>query len=166
MALLPSPPPEVDSAASQQARQRGWLLRVIHDQRVAFLLVGSLNTLIGFAWFVFFHFTVGARTGYMVTLLCAHVAAVLCAFVLHRRLVFKVRGHVLLDLARFEVVNLTALGINAALLPIAVELLGLPVLPAQMLVTGATVVMSYFAHRGFSFHRRHHATTPSHRGDA
>ena len=53
----------------------------------------------------------------MAVLLCAHVASVLCAFVLYRTFVFRVHGHVLRDLARFEVVNLTSLGVNAVRFP-------------------------------------------------
>ena len=48
----------------------------------------------------------------------------LCAFVLHRRFVFRVRGGVWLDLARFELVNLGALAANAVVLPILVEWAG------------------------------------------
>ena len=153
MALLPTASPPVEPCAERDSR-RGPLLRAVRDQRVAFVLVGAVNTLLGLVWFVLFYVSVGRFTGYLVTLLLAHVAAVLCAFLLHRRFVFKVRGHFWLDLARFEVVNLSALGVNAALLPVAVELLALPVLTAQLLVTGVTVVISFFAHRGFSFHRR------------
>jgi putative flippase GtrA len=160
MAMVPAPPTEYPRGAPDTDIGRaGPLVRVVRDQRVAFLLVGGINTLLGLLWFVFFHLTVGPLAGYMVTLLCAHVAAVLCAFVLHRRLVFRVRGQVWLDLARFELVNLSALAINAALLPIAVELVRLAVLPAQLLVTGVTVVLSFFAHRGFSFYRREHRAT-------
>src|SRR5690606_30079393 len=82
----------------------GPLLRLFRDRRVAFLFVGVINTVVGFAWFALFDVTVGALWGYMVTLLFAHVASVLCAFVLYRRLVFRVRGHVLADLLRFEMV--------------------------------------------------------------
>ena len=67
----------------------------------------------------------------MASLLISHVIGVLCAFVLHRRFVFRVRGHVWLDLARFWSVNLAALGVNAVLLPLFVELAGLPVILAQ-----------------------------------
>lgn len=130
----------------------GPLLRVIRDQRVAFVAVGGVNTAIGFGWFVAFHELFGARQ-YMLTLLCAHVCAVLCAFVLHRRLVFRAHGHVMLDLARFELVNLSSLGINAVLLPIAVSLLHIAVLPAQLVVTAVTVVVSYTGHKMFSFRR-------------
>ncbi|MGO9102065.1 MAG: hypothetical protein ACLP9Y_22425, partial [Mycobacterium sp.] len=61
----------------------GPLFRLIRDQRVAFLIVGGMNTAIGTAWFVLFLwlFPHGA-VGYLSALLCAHLAAVLCAFVL------------------------------------------------------------------------------------
>ena len=58
----------------------GPLLRLIKDRRVAFLVVGVINTVVGFAWFAIFDLTVGRIWGYMVTLLFAHVASVLCAF--------------------------------------------------------------------------------------
>lgn len=80
----------------------GPLLRIVHDQRVAFLIVGGINTVVivggintvvGFAWFIGFQLLLQDWLGYMVVLLCAHVASVLCAFVLYRRFVFRVRGH-------------------------------------------------------------------------
>jgi putative flippase GtrA len=132
----------------------GPLLRLIRDQRVAFLLVGATNTAIGTGWFVLFMTLFPRGTaGYLSALLCAHVAAVLCAFVLYRRLVFRVTGHVLRDLARFELVNLSTLGFNLAALPFLVEIFGWPVLVSQLGITGVTVIYTWFAHRGFSFRR-------------
>ncbi len=139
--------------AGDRTAPPGFLVRVVRDQRVAFLIVGGVNTVVGFAWFVLFHRLVGGAVGYMGTLVCAHVAAVLCAFVLHRRFVFRVHGHLWLDLARFEVVNLGTLGVNAALLPLFVELGHLPVVPAQAAATAMTVVLSFVGHRFFSFRR-------------
>jgi len=132
----------------------GPLLRLIRDRRVAFVIVGGINTAVGLGWFALFDATVGRLWGYMVTLGLAHVASVLCAFVLYRRLVFRVRGHVLLDLARFEVVNLASLGINAVALPALVELVHLVPIVAQVLITGVTMVVSFVGHRDFSFRRR------------
>lgn len=131
----------------------GPLFTLVKDQRVAFLIVGAINTVVGTGWFVLFQLTVGTQFGYMASLACAHVAAVLCAFVLYRRFVFRVRGHVWLDLGRFEVVNLTSLALNAASLPLLVEILGLPPIPAQLLITLVTMCISWFGHRGFSFRR-------------
>ncbi|MEO6411800.1 MAG: GtrA family protein [Pedococcus sp.] len=144
----------------------GWLLRVIHDQRAAFLVVGAANTLIGLFWFVTFQYLVGRHVGYMVTLACAHVASVLCAFWLYRLVVFRVRGHVLRDLLRFESVYLSALGVNAVLLPLLVEIAHLPVLVSQFLIVGVTSLMSWFGHKHFSFRRPAAADQPSDSSDS
>jgi putative flippase GtrA len=131
----------------------GPLLRVLRDQRVAFLIVGAMNTAIGTAWFVLFLWLIGDLVGYLGVLACAHIAAVLCAFTLYRTFVFTVTGHVLRDLARFEVVNLSALSFNAALLPLLVEVFHWLVLPAQMTIVVVYMLISWFGHRGFSFRR-------------
>ena len=137
----------------------GPLLRLIRDQRIVFLLVGGINTIVGFGWFALFEFTVGVHYGYLVSLACAHAASVLCAFVLYRRFVFRVRGHVLRDLGRFEMVYLVAIGINFLALPLLVEIGHLVPLAAQALIVLVTTMVSYFGHRYFSFRRA--ADTPS-----
>jgi putative flippase GtrA len=138
----------------------GPLIRLIHDQRVAFLVVGAINTVVGFGIFVacsvtagnFVDHRFGKVAGSLVTVGISHVLAVLFAFVMHRRFVFHVRGHVLRDLARFESVYLTALGINAIALPVLVEL-GMHRIPAQAIILASTTLLSYFGHRHFSFRR-------------
>jgi putative flippase GtrA len=132
----------------------GPLLRIIRDQRVAFLIVGGLNTAIGAVFFVLFLWLLPkGGFSYMGALLGAHVGSVLCAFVLYRRFVFRVTGHVFRDLGRFELVNLSSLAFNAATLPLLVELAHWPALPSQFAIAGVQVVYSWFAHRGFSFRR-------------
>jgi putative flippase GtrA len=143
-----------------EAAPPGPVIRLIRDQRMAFLVVGGINTFVGFGIFVacsmsvgrFIDHHFGAVIGSLVTLGVSHVLGVLFGFVLHRRLVFRVRGHVLRDLARFESVYLTALGINAVALPALVEI-GLHRIQAQAIILGATTVLSYFGHRHFSFRR-------------
>lgn len=138
----------------------GPLIRLVHDQRVAFLVVGVINTIVGFSIFVACSESIGQLVdhqygrvaGSLVTLGISHVLSVLFAFVMHRRFVFRVRGQVLKDLARFESVYLTALGINAVALPVLVEL-GLQRIPAQAIILAASTVLSYFGHRYFSFRR-------------
>lgn len=148
--------PKTDEVAAPPAGMQGGpgpLLRLIKDQRIAFLLVGTTNTVVGLGWFVLFQALLQQYVGYLVILLFAHVAAVLCAFVLYRRFVFRVRGHVLRDLGRFELVNLTTLGINAVLLTVLVSVAGFPVLASQVAITAFTVLISFFGHRDFSFRR-------------
>ena len=130
----------------------GWFLRMVHDQRVAFLIVGGINTVVGFACFAGFLLILG-KAHYLVALVCAHVVAVLIAFVLYRFAVFKVRGHVLADLWRFETVYLSALAVNLVVLPVLVELAHLPILLAQALIVLVTSLMSWVGHKHFSFRR-------------
>ena len=131
----------------------GWLLRLVRDQRVAFLIVGGINTVVGYLSFAAFLLTVGGRFHYLVALACAHVVSVLFAFVLYRFVVFRVRGHVLADLWRFETVYLAALAVNFVLLPVLVEIVHLPVLVAQALIVLVTSVMSWVGHKRYSFRR-------------
>ena len=134
----------------------GVLQRFVKDQRVLFLVVGAANTLIGTLWFIAFDLLIGRRWGeysYMVTLGFAHIASVLCAFVLYRRLVFVVTGHVWRDLGRFETVYLTALAVNAVALPVLVQGAHLEPIAAQLLIVGVTALISWFGHKHFSFRR-------------
>jgi len=130
----------------------GWLLRIVRDQRVAFLIVGGINTVVGFLCFAGFLALFGQRR-YLLALVCAHVVAVLIAFVLYRFVVFRVRGHVLADLWRFETVYLSALAVNFVLLPVLVEFAHLPALLAQALIVLVTSVMSWLGHKHYSFRR-------------
>lgn len=126
---------------------------LVRDQRVTFVLVGAVNLMLFATFFVLSYQLVGSRIGYLSCQVLSYLLAILCAFALHRSFVFKVRGHVWRDLLRFTAVNLGTLGLNVVLLPLFVEVLGLPVLPAQFLVICLTVVVSYAGHRWFSFHR-------------
>jgi putative flippase GtrA len=138
----------------------GPLIRLVHDQRVAFLVVGGINTAVGLGIFVACSLTVGhfvdgrfgTVAGALVTIGISHVLSVLFAFVMHRRLVFRVRGHVLRDLVRFESVYLTTFGLNAVALIVLVEL-GVHRIPAQAIIFLPTQLLNYLGHRYFTFRR-------------
>jgi putative flippase GtrA len=148
----------------------GPLIRLVHDQRVAFLVVGGINIIVGFGIFVACSETVGhfvdrrfgTVAGSLVTLGISHLLGVLFAFVMHRRFVFRVRGHVLRDLVRFESVYLTTVSINAVALPVLVEL-GVHRIPAQAIVLLPTMLLNYLGHRYFSFRR---SAADAHTADA
>ena len=137
--------------------ERGPLFRVVRDQRVAFVIIGGVNTVLGTAWFVGFQLLFErlslGRFDYVLSLFCAHAASVLCSFAMQRLLVFRVRGHFGRDFVRFAGVSLTALGLNLVLLTLLVEGTALPTIPAQLIVTAVIAIGTYFAHRDFSFHR-------------
>ena len=133
--------------------QPGWFLKVVRDQRVAFLAVGGFNTVFGFVCFAGFLAILGQGL-YLVALVCAYVIATLVAFVLYRFVVFRVRGHVLADLWRFLTVYISQLAVNFVLLFVLVSIVHMrPVLLAQVLIAIVTTLISWTGHKYFSFRR-------------
>lgn len=150
----PTTPDIVDSSpAGRPAKSPGPLMAIVKNEKIAFLIVGVANTVIGALWFIAFEVALGSFAGYMVSLLMAHIASVLCAFSLYRWLVFRVRGHVLRDLIRFEMVYLGALALNAVLLVLFVEAIGFEPIPAQLMIVFLSAMISYVGHKRFSFRR-------------
>jgi putative flippase GtrA len=125
----------------------------VRQQGLRYLLVGGWNTVFGYGLFAALQLTLGDHVHYLVLLAVATVVAVLQAFVLYRTWVFEVSGPWLPDLARFSLVYLGAFVANLALLPLLVEVAGLPVLLAQAFVVAGTIAASFLAHRNFSFRR-------------
>jgi len=156
-------PGGAEQAIGGAAAPDGPLLRLIRDRRIAFLLVGALNTGIGFVWFILFSLLVnsawpGAWWSIFVTITCAHLTSTLSAFVLYRRLVFRVTGHLWLDFWRFQLVYLTSFLLNHLVVPPMTILLGMNDIVAQFLFTFVIAVISYVGHSRFSFHRRKEPT--------
>jgi putative flippase GtrA len=123
------------------------------EQGLRFLLVGAFNTAFGFVLFALLLHVAGHHVHYLVLLVAATIVAVLVAFAGYRTFVFRVRGNVVKDLARFSLVYLAALAVNLVALPLLVEVVGVPILAAQAVVVAGTVVASFLAHRSFSFRR-------------
>jgi putative flippase GtrA len=132
------------------------LLRALtNDQRIRFLAVGGVNTVVGYGLFAAFDLSVfaGIPFGYMLSLTLSYAIAIALAFILYRRFVFRVTGQVWTDLTRFVSVYLVSIAVNAAALPILIEVLGLNSLIAQAILLVCTTLISFFGHREFSFRR-------------
>ena len=123
-------------------------------ESLRFLVVGAFNTLLGFGAFVLIQFLIGKWIGEVLVLLLAHLSASSIAFVTHRRITFRVSGNLLIDFVRFQSVYIVPIGINLVVLPLLVRVAGMNVYLAQGLITIATVVVSYFGHKYFSFRRK------------
>jgi putative flippase GtrA len=118
-----------------------------------YVAIGAVNTAFGYGLFAALDLTLGDTVPYLALLLVAHIVSVLEAFVLHKLLVFRVRGRWLRDLARFWSVYLVALGVNLVTLPLLVELVGLPVLLAQAVIMATLTGATFLAHRHYTFRR-------------
>lgn len=135
---------------------RALITRLLADERARFLLVGGINTLLGYALFVLFQVSVGSIVGYFGSLYFSYAIAILMAFLLHRGFTFRRNGSgsALLDFLRFVSVYVVSLAINTAVLPLLVEVGGLSPLLAQAIAVIVTTVLSYFGHKLFSFRRK------------
>lgn len=138
------------------AGPQGPLFRIIKDQRVLFLMVGGVNTVVGALWFVIFDALLGHRWngwGHYPALVLTYVFSILCAFVLYRKVVFRVHGHLWRDLMRFASVYVVAFVINLGLLGVLVYVLHWPAIVSQFLIVFVTTALSWFGHSSFSFRR-------------
>lgn len=146
----------------------GLLLRLFRDQRIVFLFVGGLNTVIGTIWFALFDHLLGYRWngfGHYPALVITYVFAILCAFVLYRRLVFMVRGHVWRDLRRFSTVYISAFLVNITLLAVFVHGFGWQPLLSQCLIVFVTTAFSWVGHHRYSFKRTPDEASQSESGE-
>ena len=134
----------------------GRLGKVLGDERLRFLLVGGLNTAVGYGLFALVQWSVGRWISYFASLLIAHLCASLLAFVLYRRFVFRVSGNVVVDFLRFQTVYLIPLAANLVVLPILVAGLGWNVYLAQASIVIVTTIVSFLGHKYFSFRRARH----------
>lgn len=122
-------------------------------EKIRFLVVGGFNTFVGFGAFALIQFVSNGSLHELAVLGLAHLVASTIAFVLHRRVVFRVSGKMLIDYVRFQSVYVVPLAINAAVLPLLVRVYGLNVYLAQLLITIVAVLITYVGHKYFSFRR-------------
>lgn len=135
---------------------RRLIARLIADQRVRFLAVGGVNTVLGYAIYAALAQWVFAHVpfGYLIALVISYAISITVAFVLYRRFVFVVKGNVLIDFLRFVGVYAVSILANAVALPLLVEFGGLNPLLAQAIVLVVTTLISFVGHKYFSFRRK------------
>nr|WP_109209922.1 GtrA family protein [Microbacterium ureisolvens] len=144
------------------SRVRTAFRRVVHDEKVRFLAVGGTNTVVGFLLFAAFESWIfrDVPYGYLISLVLSYAIAIVLAFFLYRRFVFRVSGNVVTDFVRFVSVYALSIGINFLALPALVEIGGVPPIIAQAVVLVCTTVVSFVGHKFFSFRRSTRAEAP------
>jgi putative flippase GtrA len=128
---------------------------VIWDsEKFRFLAVGAYNTLFGYAAFAVLYISLHERLHYLVIAVIGQVIAVINAFFAHRVIVFRVRGNLLADFVRFNITTLGSTVIGLAGLAVLVDFGGIRPLLAQGIVLAVTVVITYVAHKLYTFAHR------------
>jgi putative flippase GtrA len=121
-----------------------------------YLAVGAFNTAFGYGLFALLTYLFHGR--YIAASLLANLIAITVAFLGYKWFVFKTKGNYWKEWIRCVGVYSTMMIFTLAALPVLVTLLeriaGHPALApyiAGALLTGCTVVMSFFGHKRFSF---------------
>jgi len=120
---------------------------------VRFLAVGIFNTAFGYLAFVFLYLAFGTRVHYLIVSSIAHVVSVFVAFTGHRILVFRSTRPWLEEFIRYNVSLLFSFIIGLLTLYAMVEFARLSPSGGQAVAVIVSVVVSYVAHRYYSFRR-------------
>lgn len=133
-----------------------------HGEALRYLVVGGLNTVVGYATFAAFNFWLTGRLPYpyMFANLFANVVAITFAFAGYKFFVFKTKGNWVREYLRTYVVYGSSTLVGLAILPALVYLLGrimqtaaaVPYV-AQALCTCIVVAASFVGHKRFTFRR-------------
>lgn len=120
-------------------------------ERFRFLVIGGWNTLFGYLCFLVLYALLHVHLHYLLIGTIAHFIAATNAFACHRLLVFRSHGALLAEFVRFNLAQVFVLCCGLFGLWVLVSDLQVAPLVAQACVTVVAVVISYLAHRRFTF---------------
>ena len=127
------------------------LLDARQIQFIRYLIVGVWNTAFGMAVYAGLYHWRGNRVHYLVLLIPSNILAVTNAYVCYKLFVFKTKGNILREYFRCYLVYGGLMLVGAAAMFLLVERLGLSPTVANCVCVALTTVVSYLAHRNFSF---------------
>ena len=140
---------------SPERDERSWLGRQIGrltGRPVRYVLAGALNTLVGFsAYPALLWMSEWFREHYLLALLVVQVFCVCFAFTTYKVGVFRAKGSLVGDFIRFTSYYATIFGVNWAVLPFFVEIVGIDPIITQTVFNVFVVAFGYFWHSNVTF---------------
>jgi len=134
-------------------------------QQLLYLVVGAWNTAFGYGEWALLQHLLQGRLHYLAILVLAWPLAVLNAYVCYRRFVLRSSGSVRKELPRFALVYFGTLIGGLAALPFLLHALPFDIYVVQAAYTAIVVVLSYIAHKVFSFGGLQSPGGAVHKGD-
>ncbi|AIQ55093.1 GtrA family protein [Paenibacillus sp. FSL R7-0331] len=132
-------------------RKASFLSSLLKQETIKFLVVGVLNTLVGYGFF-YICYTV-AEWSYPLSLVISHIIGVVNSFLWNSKWTFNTAEIKLSRVLKFCLVYLVTLFLNLATLSFFVEWVGVEVLIAQLLSLFITTAVSFFGHKYWSFNK-------------
>lgn len=139
------------SMSAPVVRDASLINRFAKNEKLRFLIVGAYNTAFGYATFVVLYFLLRDHWHYLAIALLSHVIAVTNAFIMHRKIVFRAQDALWSSFLRFNLSTVAAMLFSMAGMALLVEVFSIGPLFAQALMICATVVVTYFLHRHYTF---------------
>ncbi|NTV66181.1 MAG: GtrA family protein [Chlorobaculum sp.] len=124
---------------------------VKHKSKIAYLLVGGWNTLLGYGVFALLYYYFSDRLSYAVILTISYVISITNAYLGYKFFVFKTKGGFIKEYFRFYVVYGGTYLANMVAFPVAIKYMGVNPYAAQVIITFIIMVVSYISHKKFSF---------------
>lgn len=124
---------------------------MVSNKKTLYVLAGLWNTAFAYLFFYLEYLWFGTTVNYIILLVISQVVGLTNAFIVHKHIVFKSKGHWLREYLRYYVVYSGALAANLALVICMVELLNFNPVVSQIFVGLVLTVATYIAHNKFSF---------------
>jgi len=130
-----------------------WALKAMraHREKLLYLVVGGWNTLFQYASFALLYYLLSGLLFSSVILFVSYVLSSINGFLGFRLIVFKSKGHPVVEYLKFQLVYVPLLAINMILLPLMLAYTPLNAYVVQALFAVVSVVMGYFGNKYFTF---------------
>lgn len=123
------------------------------NQKLMYLLIGGVNTLLGIAVFSLLYWVLHRHMHYQLITVLAHFLSVFNSWILYRRLVFKSDAPALIEYLKFNLSSLLMLGFQVFGLFVLVDQFQFHPLVSQPIVVVIAIIVSYVLHSKFTFSR-------------
>ena len=123
-----------------------------HQKKFRFLIAGGINTAFGLSVYpLIYLFLEPFGIGYMKALFLASITSITFSFLTSKYFVFKTKGNLKKEYAKFFIFYGLYLSINLVCLPFLVEVLKITPIISQTLFSIFIIITSYFWHNYVTF---------------
>ena len=143
--------PETQESQTVAVRLPRPLLALINDRRVRYVLTGGGSAAVSYLIFSATWLLASPWLHYLAVAVFTNLATAIVMYPVYRSLVFKATGPWLAGFFRFYTVFVSGLIAGLVGLPLLIEVAGLHVLVAQMIMTIAVPLISYQVYRLWAF---------------
>lgn len=130
---------------------RRLLLSLAGDRRVRYLFAGGIAAVVYYATFAGGWLFAGGRVPYLLMAVIANLVTAVLTYPLYRTVVFASTGPLLPGFLRFYAICFGSLVFNLVGLPFLVEIVRMPVLPAQALLLVVAPLVNYQLNKVWTF---------------